>query len=153
MRVVLQRCKEASVTIAGELKSAIGEGMLILLGIEDADKDEDIDWLCKKIVSLRIFDDANGVMNIPITEVAGGGILLVSQFTLMASTRKGNRPSYIRASKPDFAVPMYEKFIARLTEMFGKEVKTGEFGANMQVALVNDGPVTIVMDSHLRESF
>lgn len=153
MRVVLQRCKEASVTIAGELKSAIGEGMLILLGIEDADREEDIDWLCKKIVSLRIFDDANGVMNIPITEVAGGGILLVSQFTLMASTRKGNRPSYIRASKPDFAVPMYEKFIARLTEMFGKEVKTGEFGANMQVALVNDGPVTIVMDSHLRESF
>ena len=153
MRVVLQRCKEASVTIAGELKSAIGEGMLILLGIEDADRDEDIDWLCKKIVSLRIFDDANGVMNIPVTEVAGGGILLVSQFTLMASTRKGNRPSYIRASKPDFAVPMYEKFIARLTEMFGKEVKTGEFGANMQVALVNDGPVTIVMDSHLRESF
>ena len=153
MRVVLQRCKEVSVTIAGELKSAIGEGMLILLGIEDADRDEDIDWLCKKIVSLRIFDDANGVMNIPITEVAGGGILLVSQFTLMASTRKGNRPSYIRASKPDFAVPMYEKFIARLTEMFGKEVKTGEFGANMQVALVNDGPVTIVMDSHLRESF
>ena len=153
MRVVLQRCKEASVTIAGELKSAIGEGMLILLGIEDADRDEDIDWLCKKIVSLRIFDDANGVMNIPITEVAGGGILLVSQFTLMASTRKGNRPSYIRASKPDFAVPMYEKFIARLTEMFGKEVKTGGFGANMQVALVNDGPVTIVMDSHLRESF
>ncbi len=153
MRVVLQRCKEASVTIAGELKSAIGEGMLILLGIEDADRDEDIDWLCKKIVSLRIFDDANGVMNIPITEVAGGGILLVSQFTLMASTRKGNRPSYIRASKPDYAVPMYEKFIARLTEMFGKEVKTGEFGANMQVALVNDGPVTIVMDSHLRESF
>ena len=153
MRVVLQRCKEASVSIAGELKSAIGEGMLILLGIEDADRDEDIDWLCKKIVSLRIFDDANGVMNIPITEVAGGGILLVSQFTLMASTRKGNRPSYIRASKPDFAVPMYEKFIARLTEMFGKEVKTGEFGANMQVALVNDGPVTIVMDSHLRESF
>ncbi len=126
---------------------------MILLGIEDADRDEDIDWLCKKIVSLRIFDDANGVMNIPITEVAGGGILLVSQFTLMASTRKGNRPSYIRASKPDFAVPMYEKFIARLTEMFGKEVKTGEFGANMQVALVNDGPVTIVMDSHLRESF
>lgn len=153
MRVVLQRCKEASVSIAGELKSAIGEGMLILLGIEDADREEDIDWLCKKIVSLRIFDDANGVMNIPITEVAGGGILLVSQFTLMASTRKGNRPSYIRASKPDFAVPMYEKFIARLTEMFGKEVKTGEFGANMQVALVNDGPVTIVMDSHLRESF
>lgn len=153
MRVVLQRCKEASVTIAGELKSAIGEGMLILLGIEDADRDEDIDWLCKKIVSLRIFDDANGVMNVPITEVAEGGILLVSQFTLMASTRKGNRPSYIRASKPDFAVPMYEKFITRLTEMFGKEVKTGVFGANMQVALVNDGPVTIVMDSHLRESF
>ena len=126
---------------------------MILLGIEDADRDEDIDWLCKKIVSLRIFDDANGVMNVPITEVAEGGILLVSQFTLMASTRKGNRPSYIRASKPDFAVPMYEKFITRLTEMFGKEVKTGVFGANMQVALVNDGPVTIVMDSHLRESF
>ena len=151
MRVVLQRCKEASVTIAGELKSAIGEGMLILLGIEDADRDEDIDWLCKKIVSLRIFDDANGVMNIPITEVAGGGILLVSQFTLMASTRKGNRPSYIRASKPDFAVPMYEKFIKRLSQEFGKEVQTGEFGANMQVELVNDGPVTIIIDSQNRK--
>lgn len=151
MRIVIQRCKEASVTIAGELKSAIGPGMMILLGIEDADTDEDIDWLCRKIIGLRIFNDAEGVMNLPITEVSGSGILLVSQFTLMASTKKGNRPSYIRASKPDFAVPMYEKFIARLQQEFGREVQTGQFGAGMQVALVNDGPVTILIDSQNRQ--
>lgn len=153
MRLVIQRVKEASVTIGGALKSSIGQGMMILVGICDEDTDEDIEYLCQKVIKLRIFDDAEGVMNLPITDVEGGGILVVSQFTLMASTRKGNRPSYIHASRPDFAVPMYEKFIARLQTLFGKEIHTGTFGANMQVALVNDGPVTIIMDSHLRESF
>lgn len=153
MRIVIQRVKEASVTIGGTLKSSIGQGMMILVGICDEDTDEDIEYLCQKVIKLRIFDDADGVMNLPITDVEGGGILVVSQFTLMASTRKGNRPSYIHASRPDFAVPMYEKFIARLQDLFGKEIQTGTFGANMQVALVNDGPVTIIMDSHLRESF
>ena len=115
--------------------------------------DEDIEYLCQKVVKLRIFDDSEGVMNLPITDVADSGILVVSQFTLMASTKKGNRPSYIHASRPEFAVPMYEKFIAKLQELFGKEIQTGEFGANMQVALINDGPVTIIMDSHQREKF
>lgn len=124
---------------------------MILIGIEDADTDEDIDWLCRKVVSLRIFNDDQGVMNLPITQVPGSGILLVSQFTLMASTKKGNRPSYLRASRPDFAIPMYEKFIARLTEYFGQEIQTGEFGADMQVELINDGPVTIIIDSQNRE--
>ena len=151
MRIVIQRCTRASVTIAGQLKSQIGQGMLILLGIEDADTDEDIDWLCRKTVALRIFDDADGVMNLPITDVPDSGILLVSQFTLMASTKKGNRPSYIHASKPDVAIPMYEKFFKRLSQEFGKEVQTGEFGANMQVELVNDGPVTIIIDSQNRK--
>ena len=151
MRIVIQRCLRASVTIEGTIKSQIGPGMMILLGIEDADTDEDINWLCRKVIALRIFNDADGVMNLPITEVPGAGILLVSQFTLMASTKKGNRPSYIRASKPDFAVPMYEKFIARLSEFFGHQIQTGQFGADMQVELINDGPVTILIDSHLRE--
>ena len=150
MKVVIQRWTEASVTIGGVVKGAIGPGMMILLGIEDADGDEDIDWLCRKIVALRIFDDADGVMNLPITEVPDSGILLVSQFTLMASTKKGNRPSYIHASKPDVAIPMYEKFIAHLGQTFGKPIATGQFGANMQVALVNDGPVTIIIDSKNR---
>ena len=147
MRIVIQRCTEASVSIGGVVKGAIGPGMMILLGIEDADSDKDIDYLCRKIVALRIFDDADGVMNLPITEVANSGILLVSQFTLMASTKKGNRPSYIRASKPEVAIPMYERFIARLEQAFGKPIATGVFGADMQVALVNDGPVTIIIDS------
>ena len=147
MRIVIQRCTEASVSIGGVVKGAIGPGMMILLGIEDADSDKDIDYLCRKIVALRIFDDADGVMNLPITEVEDGGILLVSQFTLMASTKKGNRPSYIRASKPEVAIPMYERFIARLEQEFGKPIATGVFGADMQVALVNDGPVTIIIDS------
>ena len=147
MRIVIQRCREASVSIGGVVKGAIGPGMMILLGIEDADSDKDIDYLCRKIVALRIFDDADGVMNLPITEVANSGILLVSQFTLMASTKKGNRPSYIRASKPEVAIPMYERFIARLEQAFGKPIATGVFGADMQVALVNDGPVTIIIDS------
>ncbi len=147
MRIVIQRCTEASVTIGGTQKGAIGPGMMILLGIEDADSDKDIDYLCRKIVALRIFDDADGVMNLPITAVPDSGILLVSQFTLMASTKKGNRPSYIRASKPEMAIPMYEKFIARLEQEFGKPIATGVFGADMQVALINDGPVTIIIDS------
>ena len=126
---------------------------MILVGICDEDTDEDIEFLCKKVVQMRIFDDSEGVMNLPITDVANSGILVVSQFTLMASTKKGNRPSYIHASRPEFAIPMYEKFVANLQELFGKEIPTGEFGANMQVALVNDGPVTIIMDSHQREKF
>ncbi|MBP5548814.1 MAG: D-tyrosyl-tRNA(Tyr) deacylase [Bacteroidales bacterium] len=153
MRIVIQRVKSASVDIEGVRKSEIGEGLLVLLGIEDRDSDEDIDFLCRKIVSMRIFNDAQGVMNIPVTDLVEPAILVVSQFTLMASTRKGNRPSYIRASKPDFAVPMYEKFCQRLSSLLGKPVQTGVFGADMQVSLVNDGPVTIVMDSQLRDSF
>ena len=153
MRIVLQRVKEASVSIGGTLKSSIGQGMMILVGICDEDTDEDIEYLCQKVMKLRIFDDSEGVMNLPITDIAGSGILVVSQFTLMASTKKGNRPSYIHASRPDFAIPMYEKFVAKLQDLFGKEIQTGEFGANMQVALINDGPVTIIMDSHLRDRF
>ena len=151
MRIVIQRCRRASVTIGGVLKSQIGQGMMILLGIEEADTDEDIDWLCRKIVAMRIFDDAEGVMNLPITDVPESGILLVSQFTLMARTKKGNRPSYINAARPEVAIPMYEKFVRQLSALFGKEVLTGEFGANMQVELVNDGPVTILIDSKNRQ--
>ena len=150
MRAVIQRVSRASVTINGNVHSQIGNGLLVLLGIEDADTNEDIGWLSGKIVNLRIFDDTNGVMNVSIKET-GGDILLVSQFTLHASTKKGNRPSYIRASKPDFAVPMYEKMIQQLSEDLGKNVSTGEFGADMKVSLVNDGPVTILIDSKNRE--
>ena len=153
MRLVIQRVTSASVTIAGALKSAIGKGLMILIGICDEDTDEDIDYLCRKVVQMRIFPDAEGVMNLPITDVADSSILVVSQFTLMASTKKGNRPSYIHASRPEFAVPMYDKFVLKMQELFGKEIQTGEFGADMQVALVNDGPVTIIMDSHQRERF
>ena len=150
MRIVIQRVRHASVTIGGALKSAIGGGMLILVGIEEADTQADIDWLVKKTVNLRIFDDENGVMNRSILE-AGGDILVVSQFTLHASTRKGNRPSYIRAAKPDISVPLYEAFCATLSGELGKPVQTGIFGADMQVELLNDGPVTIIIDSKLRE--
>ena len=150
MRIVIQRVLSASVDIAGSRKSEIGHGLMILVGICDEDTDEDIEYLCRKVVQMRIFNDSEGVMNIPITEVSGSGILVVSQFTLMASTKKGNRPSYIHASRPEFAIPMYEKFVAKLQELFGKEIKTGEFGADMQVSLVNDGPVTILMDSKQR---
>ena len=135
----------------GKEISAIDEGLMVLLGIEDSDTDEDIQWLCAKIVNLRVFDDENGVMNESILQNPEMEILLVSQFTLFASTKKGNRPSYIRASKPDFAVPMYEKFIAELSRQLGKEVKTGVFGAYMQVSLVNDGPVTICIDTKNKE--
>ena len=153
MRIVLQRVLSASVDIAGVRKSAIGNGLLLLVGICDEDTDEDIEYLCQKILKMRIFDDAEGVMNLPVTDVPGSGILVVSQFTLMASTRKGNRPSYIHASRPDFAIPMYERFVARLGTLFGQEIQTGEFGADMQVSLLNDGPVTIILDSHLRDRF
>ena len=129
MRIVVQRVLQAAVDIAGQRKSEIGQGLLILVGVCDEDTDEDIEYLCQKVVKLRIFDDSEGVMNLPITDIAGSGILVVSQFTLMASTKKGNRPSYIHASKPDFAVPMYEKFVAKLQSLYGKEIQTGEFGA------------------------
>lgn len=146
MRVVVQQVKKASVTIENNLNSSIKKGLLILLGIEDLDTEKDIEWLCQKICKLRIFNDENGVMNLPITEV-NGEILLVSQFTLHASVKKGNRPTYIRASRPDFAIPMYEKFILNLEKEFGKEIQTGVFGADMQVELINDGPVTIIIDT------
>jgi D-tyrosyl-tRNA(Tyr) deacylase len=150
MRLVIQRVAHASVTIEGALKSKIGSGLLILVGIEDADTDADINWLAQKVVNLRIFDDENGVMNKSVTDI-NGEILIVSQFTLHAMTAKGNRPSYIRASKPDFAIPMYEKFCAKVSELLGKEVDTGQFGADMKVELLNDGPVTILIDSQRRE--
>jgi len=146
MRVVIQRVSKASVSISGKLKAEIGEGLLVLLGIEDADKQEDIDFLIKKTVNLRIFNDANGVMNCSILDIKGE-ILCVSQFTLHASTKKGNRPSYIRAAKPDFAIPMYEMFCSELSKALNKTIQTGEFGTNMQVELINDGPVTIIIDS------
>lgn len=150
MRLVIQRVTHASVTIEGVLKSKIGSGLLILVGIEDADTDADINWLAQKVVNLRIFDDENGVMNRSVVDV-DGEILIVSQFTLHAMTAKGNRPSYIRASKPDFAIPMYEKFCTKVSELLGKEVGTGQFGADMKVELLNDGPVTILIDSQKRE--
>ncbi len=146
MIAVIQRVSEASVTIDQKIKSSIGNGLLILVGIEDADGKEDIEWLCNKIVNLRIFNDEAGVMNKSVKEV-NGEIIVVSQFTLHASTKKGNRPSYIRASKPDIAIPLYENFVSVLEGVFEKGVGTGEFGADMKVALINDGPVTIVMDT------
>ncbi len=151
MRVVIQRVKQAAVAVEGKEISAIGQGLMILLGIEDSDTRDDILWLCAKIVNLRIFDDEQGVMNESILQKPDHDILLVSQFTLFASTKKGNRPSYIRASKPDFAVPMYESFVSELSQQLGKKVKTGVFGANMQVSLVNDGPVTICIDTKNKE--
>lgn len=150
MRIVIQRVSKASVTIGGKEKSSIGKGMLILVGIEDADTDEDIDWLVRKIVQLRIFDDENGVMNCSVLDI-NGDVLVVSQFTLHASTKKGNRPSYIKASRPEFAVPMYEKFVQAIEQNLSKKVGTGEFGAMMDVALVNDGPVTIIIDSKQKD--
>lgn len=150
MRIVIQRVKEASVTIEGEVHSAIEGGMLILLGIEDRDTDEDIDWLVKKTSQLRIFDDENGVMNRSVIDVQGS-VLVVSQFTLLASTKKGNRPSYIRAARPEVAIPMYEHFCDAMSQAIGRPVGTGVFGADMKVALINDGPVTICIDSQNRE--
>lgn len=150
MRTVIQRVSHASVTINGTVKSAIEKGLLVLVGIEDADTEEDIQWLCKKIVGLRVFDDEQGVMNKNIQD-AGGDILVISQFTLFASTKKGNRPSYIRAAKPDVSIPLYEQFCNELSIALGKPVGTGEFGADMKVELLNDGPVTICMDTKNKE--
>ena len=149
MIAVIQRVSESSVRIDGKIKSSIATGLMVLLGIEDADAQEDIDWLSKKIVNLRIFPDENEVMNKSLLDVKGE-ILLISQFTLHASTKKGNRPSYIKAAKPDFAIPMYERMILALETELGKKIGTGEFGADMKVSLINDGPVTIVIDSKNR---
>lgn len=150
MRVVIQRVSRASVSISGREKSAIGKGFLILLGIEEADSDEDIQWLVRKIVGLRVFDDAQGVMNLDIRQV-GGDCLVVSQFTLMASYKKGNRPSWIRAAGHSTAIPLYQRFVEALSAALGKSVGTGEFGAMMEVSLINDGPVTICMDTKNKE--
>ncbi|NJN40930.1 MAG: D-tyrosyl-tRNA(Tyr) deacylase [Flammeovirgaceae bacterium] len=150
MIAVIQRVKEASVEINYTIKSKIGQGLLVLVGIENADADEDITWLASKIANLRIFNDEEGVMNKSVLEI-GGDVLLVSQFTLHASTKKGNRPSYIKAAKPDVAIPLYEKLIASMCEAMHKYIFTGEFGADMKVHLINDGPVTIMMDTKRKE--
>ena len=150
MRILIQRVKKASVTIDEKMKSMIGGGMLILIGIEESDGDEDIEWLVKKCVNLRIFDDEQGIMNKSILD-SGGDVLAVSQFTLMASTKKGNRPSYIKAAKPEISVPLYETFCQRMEQALNKPIMTGVFGADMQVELINDGPVTILIDSKNRE--
>ena len=150
MRLLIQRVREASVTIESEVRSKIGQGLLVLVGIEEADGDEDIEWLAGKLLRLRIFDDEQGVMNLDVQQV-GGELLIVSQFTLFASTRKGNRPSYIRSAGEAISRPLYERFVRRVEELAGRKVGTGEFGADMQVALVNDGPVTIWIDSRNRE--
>ena len=150
MRVVIQRVTGASVIIKEEIKSEIGRGLLIFVGIEDSDNDSDIEWLSNKIVQLRIFDDNNGVMNLSVLEI-GGKLLAISQFTLYAKTRKGNRPSYVRAAHPELAFPLYNKFISRLSQLMGNEIGTGAFGEMMQIEISNDGPVTIIIDSKLKE--
>ncbi|HIZ86417.1 MAG TPA: D-tyrosyl-tRNA(Tyr) deacylase [Candidatus Coprenecus stercoravium] len=150
MRAVIQRVSSSSVVIERKCHGEIGHGMTILIGIEGSDTVEDIDWLCRKIVNLRIFDDENGVMNKSILET-GGDILVISQFTLYASTRKGNRPSYIKAAAPEIAVPLYGKFLERLENILGKQVKKGIFGADMKVSIVNEGPVTIIIDTKIKE--
>ena len=150
MRVVIQRVTQANVKVDGEIKGEVGPGLLVLMGVEDADGQEDITWMSGKIVNLRVFDDENGVMNRSVIDT-GGDILLISQFTLHASTKKGNRPSYIKASKPDHAVPVYEKMILQLEQDMGKPIQRGVFGADMKVSLANDGPVTIFIDSKQKE--
>ena len=150
MKAVIQCVSRASVTIGNKIKSEIGVGLLILVGIEEADNDTDIDWLCSKIVNLRIFNDTNEVMNLSVLDI-GGNILAISQFTLHAKTKKGNRPSYMRAAQSDIAIPLYNRFVMRLSHLMGKEVNTGEFGAMMQVESVNDGPVTIIIDTKEKE--
>lgn len=149
MIAVIQRVSEASVKINDEIKAKIGKGLVVLLGIEEADNTEDIDWLCSKIINLRIFNDREGVMNVSVKDDTGD-IIVVSQFTLHASTKKGNRPSYIMAAKPYIAIPLYEKFILTLQNTLGKQIQTGEFGADMKVSLINDGPVTILIDTKNR---
>ena len=146
MRIVIQRVSEASVTVAGEVISKIGKGMMILLGIEDADTEEDVEWLCNKLTKLRIFSDENDAMNLDINQIEGS-FLVVSQFTLHAMTKKGNRPSFIRAARPEKAIPLYENFLKQLALISGRPVQCGQFGAMMDVALINDGPVTIIMDT------
>ena len=150
MRIVIQRVSKASVTIAGKVKSAIGKGYLILLGIEETDSSADVDWLVRKVIGLRVFDDEQGVMNRSIMD-AGGEVLVISQFTLFASYKKGNRPSWLRAAKHEISVPLYEEFCQKLSQELGKPVGAGEFGAYMQVELLNDGPVTICMDTKNKE--
>ena len=150
MRIVAQRVTRASVTIDGKVKSEIGLGMMVLLGIEEADTQEDVEWLCQKLTKLRIFDEGNDSLNLDINQVCGS-FLVVSQFTLHALTKKGNRPSFIRAARPEQAIPLYEMFLKRLAKISGREVQSGEFGAMMAVELLNDGPVTIIMDSKKRE--
>ena len=150
MRTVIQRVSSSSVMIDGVCHGEIGRGMNVLIGIEDGDTDEDIEWICHKIVNLRIFDDDSGVMNLSVRDV-DGDILVISQFTLYASTRKGNRPSYIKAARPEISIPLYEKFLLRLENILGKPVKKGIFGADMKVTIVNDGPVTILIDTKNRE--
>lgn len=149
MKVVIQRVRRASVSIGGEIHASVGSGMLVLVGIQADDKEEDIEWLTGKIANLRIFDDREGVMNRSVKET-NGELLVVSQFTLLARTKKGNRPSYIDAAKPEISVPIYEKFVCSLSEEIGKDIKTGVFGADMQIELINDGPVTILIDSKNR---
>lgn len=150
MRIVIQRVSEASVVIENKITSKIDKGLLILVGIEEADTDEDVKWLSSKVVNLRIFDDKNGVMNLSVKDI-DGEIIVVSQFTLHASTKKGNRPSYIKAAKPDISIPLYERFVSQLQNDLGKEIGTGEFGADMKVNLCNDGPVTIIIDTKNKE--
>jgi D-tyrosyl-tRNA(Tyr) deacylase len=150
MRAVIQRVSRASVSIKNKIKSEIGPGLLVFAGIEEADTEADIDWLCSKIVQLRIFNDSNEVMNLSVQET-GGSILAISQFTLHAKTRKGNRPSYIKAARPEVAIPLYNEFVNRLSLLLGKEIGTGEFGAMMQIELINDGPVTIIIDTKEKE--
>ena len=150
MRTVIQRVTRASVSVDGRIISETGPGLLVLLGIEDSDDNNDIEWLCNKIVQLRIFNDKDGVMNLSIQET-GGGIMVISQFTLHARTKKGNRPSYIKAARPEVAIPLYNSFVRRLSALLGREIATGEFGAMMQVELINDGPVTIIIDTKEKE--
>lgn len=150
MRTVIQRVTRASVSVDGRIISETGPGLLVLLGIEDSDGNNDIEWLCNKIVQLRIFNDKDGVMNLSVQET-GGGIMVISQFTLHAKTKKGNRPSYIKAARPETAIPLYNNFVSRLSALLGREIATGEFGAMMQVELINDGPVTIIIDTKEKE--
>jgi len=150
MRAVLQRVTQASCTVSGEITGAIETGFLVLLGIEDADTLEDLDWLAQKIIGMRVFGDENGMMNKALADVSGD-ILLISQFTLFAATKKGNRPGFTRAARPDVAIPLYEKMIEKLSALLGKKVKTGIFGADMKIALLNDGPVTILIDTKNKE--
>ncbi|MBK8471816.1 MAG: D-tyrosyl-tRNA(Tyr) deacylase [Sphingobacteriales bacterium] len=150
MKIVIQRALSASVSISGQIKAQIGKGLVLLLGIEHTDTTDDLQWLCKKVAQLRIFSDSDGLMNLSVQDI-GGAIIVVSQFTLYASCKKGNRPSYIRAARPETAIPLYEQFIAELQQYISSPIQTGEFGADMQVSLINDGPVTIIIDSKLRE--